>query len=258
MLAVTEAQLRAAAPRGDPAIIAAMARDSARVFAKYGLTNLNRVWGFLSTALEESGFKPVAENLNYTDAARLTKIWPKRFPTLASAEPYVRNPERLANYVYGGREGNTRPGDGWLYRGRGPIQTTFLNNYAYVEKVTGLPVVANPDLVLAPEHFLECAVALFVRFNNILAYCDAQNWRAVWAEVGSGRPDGQLVNPEAHAAALARVKAAIPALVIDAKPAPVVPTPAKPNPLPNVVQAPEKPASGGLWATIRGWFSRAT
>ena len=63
---VTAAQLRAAAPNGDPAIIEAMARDSARVFDKYGLINLNRVWGFLSTIVEESGLKPVAENLNYS------------------------------------------------------------------------------------------------------------------------------------------------------------------------------------------------
>lgn len=250
---VTAAQLRAAAPNGDPAIIEAMARDSARVFDKYGLINLNRVWGFLSTIVEESGLKPVAENLNYS-AERLVEMnriaWPGKFPTLAVAQQYAHNPQKLANYVYGGREGNTKPDDGWFYRGRGGTQTTFYNGYLSVERVTGLPLTKNPDLVLAPEHFLECAVAIFVGYPNIRRYCDAQNWEAVWKLVGSGRPNGRLVNPQNHYAALARVKAAIPALVE----VPDAPAPATaPPPAPPVI-APAPKASPPPAPPV-GWFA---
>lgn len=85
----------------------------------------------LATAHHETGgtFGPVTENLTYTTTSRLRQVWSKRFPTDASAAPYVRNPTGLANLVYGGRLGNTEPGDGYKYRGRGLAQITGKANY---------------------------------------------------------------------------------------------------------------------------------
>ena len=80
---------------------------------------------FIANVLEEcSEFRLFQENLNYKTPERLMAVWPGRFPSVASAMPYVRNPQKLANYVYGGRMGNTLPDDGWLMRGSGPIQLT--------------------------------------------------------------------------------------------------------------------------------------
>ena len=73
--------------------------------------------------------QPVEENLNYS-AKRMTQVWPSRFPTIASAQPYAGNPRALANKVYGGRLGNTGPNDGWVFRGRGLSQITGRANYA--------------------------------------------------------------------------------------------------------------------------------
>lgn len=88
----------------------------------------------LATAHHETGgtFGPVTENLNYTSAARIKQVWPKRFPTLSSAAGYVRNPRGLAGVVYGGRLdlGNITPTDGWHFRGRGLAQITGRANYA--------------------------------------------------------------------------------------------------------------------------------
>jgi len=54
------------------------------------------------------------------------QVWPSRFPTLESAQPYEHNPEKLADYVYSGRLGNGTPesGDGWRFRGEGLIELT--------------------------------------------------------------------------------------------------------------------------------------
>ncbi|MCX2697059.1 chitinase [Ochrobactrum chromiisoli] len=85
----------------------------------------------LATAFHETGGKmqPIRENLNYTTAEKIRKTWPTRFKTNASAEPFVRKAQKLANYVYGGRLGNTAPNDGWIYRGDGLPQLTGKDNF---------------------------------------------------------------------------------------------------------------------------------
>jgi len=89
------------------------------------------------------------EDLGYS-AKRMTVVWPRRFPTIESAAPYANNPEALANKTYGGRMGNTAPGDGWKYRGRGCPMITGKDNYAVVERATGLRVLSDPDLLTTP------------------------------------------------------------------------------------------------------------
>lgn len=114
---------------------------------------------FLGQVLHESmGLTKMEENLNYS-AHRLTKVWPSRFPNIAAASPYAGNPEKLANKVYGGRMGNKAPGDGWLFRGRGPIGLTGLANYAFVGDLIGQDLVGIPDLMTQPRYALEATVA---------------------------------------------------------------------------------------------------
>ncbi|MDQ0995197.1 putative chitinase [Phyllobacterium ifriqiyense] len=88
-----------------------------------------------SIALESGGFTRQTENLNYTSAQRIYDVFKgssknHRFKSVAECQPYVRNPEKLANKVYGNRMGNTKPGNGRLYRGRTPKQITGKANYA--------------------------------------------------------------------------------------------------------------------------------
>lgn len=114
---------------------------------------------FLGQVLHESeGLERLTENLNYS-AERLTVVWPGRFPTKAEARPYAKNPEALANRVYGGRMGNTEPGDGWRYRGRGPIQLTGKDNYARVGDLMGQDLVSLPELMEQPRYALEACIA---------------------------------------------------------------------------------------------------
>lgn len=96
----------------------------------YGITKPNILHEFLATIIHESGeFSIKEENLSYS-AKRITEVWPSRFPILAAAVPYTKNPQKLANKVYGGRMGNDTINDGWTYRGRGAIQITGKESYA--------------------------------------------------------------------------------------------------------------------------------
>ena len=114
---------------------------------------------FLGNILHESlMLARLEENLFYTRPERLMQVWPRRFPTLSLAQQYTRNPRKLADYVYGDRLGN-RGGDGWTYRGSGLIMVTGLYNFQLIEDATGLPVVANPDILREPAGALDVAVA---------------------------------------------------------------------------------------------------
>lgn len=113
---------------------------------------------FLGQILHESaGLERLSENLDYS-ARRLCEVWPGRFPTLDAAKPYARNPEALANRVYGGRMGNNQPGDGWIFRGRGPIQLTGRDNYAFVGDLMGQDLVSLPELMEQPRYALEATI----------------------------------------------------------------------------------------------------
>lgn len=113
---------------------------------------------FLGQILHEShGLSQCCENLNYSPE-RLCQVWPTRFRTLADARPYARNPEALANKVYGGRMGNVEPGDGWRFRGRAPIQITGRDNYAMVGDLMGQDLTVMPELLEQPRFALEACI----------------------------------------------------------------------------------------------------
>lgn len=113
---------------------------------------------FLGQILHESaGLTQFTENLHYS-AERLCQVWPRRFPTPNDARPFAYNPEALANRVYGGRMGNTQPGDGWKYRGRTPIQLTGKDGYRHVGELMGVDLVSDPDQLSQPDNALRAAI----------------------------------------------------------------------------------------------------
>ena len=110
---------------------------------------------------ESGGFRLTKENLNYS-AKGLNGIFKKYFPTLESALPYERKPEKIANKVYGNRMGNgsEASGDGAKYCGRGYIQLTGKDNYQAFFKSINLPVDTDPNLV-ATTYALQSAAWFF-------------------------------------------------------------------------------------------------
>lgn len=139
---------------------------------KYAINTPLRLAHFLAQAGHESGgFKAVKENLNYS-AEGLHKIFPKYFPTLESAQPYARNPEKIANKVYGNRMGNgdEASGDGFKFRGRGYIQLTGKVNYTAFDTAVPEDILANPDLVATKYPLL--SAGWFWGKNNLNALAD--------------------------------------------------------------------------------------
>ncbi len=121
---------------------------------RFEIDTPSRMAAFLAQLAHESTETTrLTEGLFYSKAERLCKVWQKRFPTPASAEPYVKNPQKLANFVYAGRggNGNEASGDGWRYRGRGLFQLTFRDNYRLAGETLNLPLVDDPDRVVIPE-----------------------------------------------------------------------------------------------------------
>ena len=128
---------------------------------RYGVDTPDRIAAFFSNVMHESSnFERLVENLNYS-AKGLANTWPKRFsstgriggaPT-AKAAALHRNPMAIANNVYANRMGNgsESSGEGWKYRGRGPIQITGKNNYISIAEHTGLDCVNNPDVLSTPQ-----------------------------------------------------------------------------------------------------------
>src|SRR5258705_9422466 len=153
-------------PNGDervPGLRDGIAMSAQPVFEKYGIDTPLVVAHVMAQISHECGAgHDVIENLNYT-AKRIKDVWPSRFPTVASAEPYAHNPQALANKVYNGRMGNrTGSNDGSDFRGRGGSQTTGRKGYQRVRDQTGFDVVNHPEILIHPLHFLECAVSDFI------------------------------------------------------------------------------------------------
>lgn len=171
------------------------------------LTTPQRQAAFLANVGHEcSGFTRFEENLFYTTASRLIKIWPSRFRIPMKAEMaidfrdqdgkrnpylYIRNPEKLANYVYASRMGNgdEASGDGWRHRGRGAIMNTGRRQYVRLSMSIGdrfgVSFLREPDLLAKPRYALYAA-ADFWNENNLNTHADKGDLRRITRVVNGG------------------------------------------------------------------------
>lgn len=135
-------------------------------------------------AHESGNFRKLTENLNYS-AERLSAVFPRIFPTPASASSYGGNPQKIANRVYANKIGNgsESSGDGWKYRGRGFIQLTGKSNYRACKVFTKLDVLSNPDLVATREGAAAAVLYYFGSPESSLGYGMAK--RGQWADINA-------------------------------------------------------------------------
>jgi putative chitinase len=236
--------LRQLWPHAPQTLVDGVIAAAPAALANHRINTPLRLAHFLAQISHESGGGTITrESLNYTHAARIHEVWPKRFPTVASAEPYVRDPEKLANKVYQRRMGNTQPGDGWRFSGRGLLQITGRDSYREIGTLTGLDLINDPDLAFAPAHSLEVAAAEFAHLG-CLPFCDNDDLHAVTERVNGGQ--------EGAADRAAWLKCWRPLVAHQTFPLGPASTAKPPNP------ASPKPRSGwlgGAVAAVRGMLS---
>ena len=153
--------------------------------SRYQIVGTKRIAAFIAQVGHESGhLTRLVENLNYS-ADALCRNWPSRFSVeLASA--VARKPEQIANIAYGNRMGNSAPGEGWKYRGRGLIQITGKNNYRACGEALGLDLIAQPELLEKPQHACMSA-AWFWATNGLNSLADAGKFDAITQRINGGQ-----------------------------------------------------------------------
>ena len=133
-----------------------------RAIQSHGLSDAQAAYVF-ATAYHEPGPRsrmvPNRENMNYSSARQLVRVWPSRF-NATNAAAFVNAPQALANKVYNGRLGNRKgTNDGWIYRGGGLDHTTGRENYRKNSAYTGVDLVAHPERILEPAVAADCIVS---------------------------------------------------------------------------------------------------
>ena len=156
-----------------------------------GVTSPKAHANVLATVKAESNFKVQSENLNYSSPQRIQDVFGKRrIPSVEFAQPLVNNPEGLANEVYKTTDGNSAPGDGFKYRGRGFIQHTGQNQYAAISKFVGVDVLSNPDSLNSPEVAAK-AIPWFLLSYKGLKPEDVENMSKVNKAIAFADPTGK-------------------------------------------------------------------
>ena len=133
--------------------------------AKYGLTSPYAVAALLGIAGGECRWKLVEEGFNYS-ADRLLQVFPSVFKgDKALAQQYAGNPNNsLPEFLYGSTTskgkglGNTQPGDGGKFIGRGYIQLTGRANYTRYGTMVGKDLISDPKLLSDPATAAEVSV----------------------------------------------------------------------------------------------------
>lgn len=161
------------------------------ILPDYDINTPKRVAAFLAQCGHESGgFTTLTENLNY-GAAGLQGIFKKYFPDAETAKAYERQPEKIANKIYANRMGNgdTASGDGWKFRGRGPIQLTGKDNYTkFANTMFEDPqtVLDNPDVVAQDKETALTSAVWFWGTNKLNALADAGDIKTMTKKINGG------------------------------------------------------------------------
>jgi len=159
------------------------------VFPKYDINTPQRIAAFIAQCGHESGgWRTFSENLNYS-AKALDAVFGKYFVRAGrDANDYARQPEKIANIVYAGRmdNGDTDSGDGWRYRGRGPIQLTGKANYSAFSADMDVDAVDDPDQVSEDKEIALMSAIWFWNKNGLNKYADSGDIKTMTKRINGG------------------------------------------------------------------------
>ena len=130
----------------------------------YGVDTLLRTAAFIAQLAHESG-----------EFRWMEELWG---PT--AAQRRYEPPSDLAT-----RLGNTQPGDGQRYKGRGPIQITGRFNYKKFGDLLGIDLIADPAVAATPELAFATA-GLYWQSNGLNELADAQQFVTITRRINGG------------------------------------------------------------------------
>jgi putative chitinase len=187
--------VRRACPKARPAYLLAFEQGD-DLLRQHGIVSPLRLAHFLAQVCHESGGLTLeSESGNYS-AARLLQIFGagkhSACVTPEEAERLARNGPAIFERVYGlgnprkARElGNTAPGDGFRYRGKGLMQTTGRANYRRIGQKCGVDFESHPQLVLVAEHALKPALMEWSE-GQLNDAADRDDIRAITRRINGG------------------------------------------------------------------------
>jgi putative chitinase len=146
---------------------------------------------------ESNGFRSTRENLNYTVEA-LLRSFPKRIaPDEARRHGRTAtqpaNQEAIANAIYGGdwgakNLGNTEPGDGWKFIGRGLIQITGRANYAQCSReMLGSGQLLGAPQLLESAELAALSAGWFWKSRGLNEFADKDDLEEITRRINGGR-----------------------------------------------------------------------
>lgn len=160
---------------------------------KYEINTPLRMAAFMATVGVESG--------------RL--VWTREIWGPTPAQSLYEPPSKKATEL-----GNTEPGDGRRFCGRGCVQVTGRSNYAACGKALGLDLISHPELLEQPAN-AALSAAWFWSTHRINALADDGNFLSVSRAVNLGNPNSKAM-PNGYSERLALYGAAKKALGISA------------------------------------------
>lgn len=143
---MNSSQLLKVMPHAPMAWVLGMAEEMPR----WNIDRPARIAPFVATVKVESvDMTRMDEHLHYRDEARVRAMFKRHFIDITDDDVrgYMESPEMFASRIYANRMGNgpEETGDGWNFRGRGPIQRTGKEAYAEDSKALGYDLIAHPD-----------------------------------------------------------------------------------------------------------------
>lgn len=161
-------------------------------FQRFGILTPAQQASWIGQCGHECGnFRILEENLNYR-APTLLKLFPKTPKrqwgfTPEEAAAYERQPQKIANRIYGNRMGNRdeASGDGFRFRGSGFLQLTGHSNFYHAGQALGVDFVMQPELVRTPMYAAQTA-GWFWQTHKLNQYADKGDFLTMTKRINGG------------------------------------------------------------------------